>query len=191
MATQSLTSEEKVILLKLARQTLEAEVRGDPIRPLNLDEFSPALLADGTSFVTLTKNGQLRGCIGALEPTQALVADVRDHTIAAVTKDYRFPNVNPYELDEISIEISRLTPAQPLAYADDKDLIQKLRPGIDGVVLKDGFRRATFLPQVWEKLSDPEVFLGQLCVKMGNPMKAWKQKKMEVLIYQVEEFHEE
>ncbi len=190
MSAQALTPQEKNILLQLARKTLEAEVKGKPSNPLNLDDFSSTLQASGTSFVTLTKNGQLRGCIGALEPTQPLVEDVRDHTIAAATQDYRFPNVNPYELDEISIEISRLTPSEPLNYSDAADLVRKLRPGEDGVVLKDGFRRATFLPQVWEKLPDPAEFLGQLCLKMGLGMNAWKQQKLEVLIYQVEEFHE-
>jgi AmmeMemoRadiSam system protein A len=140
--------------------------------------------------VTLTRDGQLRGCIGTLEPYQALVSDVQEHAIDAATQDYRFPAVKPEELGKIKIEISRLTKPQPLQYDRSKELLTKLRPGIDGVVLMDGLRRATFLPQVWEKLSDPTEFLSHLCLKMGLPADTWRIKKMEILIYQVEEFHE-
>ena len=115
--------------------------------------------------------------------------------IALVHNKFGFRNVKVRrrrldEIDKIKIEISRLTTPQPLAYANSEDLLKKLRPGIDGVVLKEGSRRATFLPQVWEKLTSPETFLDHLCQKMGAHAKLWRQEKLEVLIYQVEEFHE-
>jgi AmmeMemoRadiSam system protein A len=140
--------------------------------------------------VTLTSHGELRGCIGALEATQPLVEDVRIHAIAAALEDYRFPPVHPEELPFIKIEISRLTTPQPLDYRDPADLLSQLRPGVDGVVLRDGMRRATFLPQVWEKVPEADIFLGMLCRKMGAPTETWRKKKLTVLTYQVEEFHE-
>ena len=110
--------------------------------------------------------------------------------VAAAFHDYRFPPVNADELENISIEISRLTIPVPLDYESPDDLLQKLRPGIDGVVLKHDMHRATFLPQVWEKLPSPVTFLEHLCQKMGGSPDLWRKEILEVLIYQVEEFHE-
>ncbi len=183
-----LTPAEKEKLLKIARESLELGLRGKTLPPLAAD--TPLLQAEGATFVTLTVNGRLRGCIGALEPYQPLIDDVREHALAAAKNDYRFNPVQPEELDQIDIEISRLTKPVPLEYEDANDLLEKLRPNVDGVVLKDGHRRATFLPQVWEQLPDPRVFLSELCAKMGAPSNLWQRKKLEVLIYQVEEFHE-
>jgi AmmeMemoRadiSam system protein A len=185
-----LAPEEKQALLKLARQSLEAGVRGSRLPKLDPATLTPTLLAEGASFVTLTIHGDLRGCIGALEPYQPLAEDVREHAVAAALEDPRFPQVQENELAKIQIEVSRLTLPKPLEYKDSGDLIGKLRPGLDGVILRDGFRRATFLPQVWEKIPDAEVFLANLCQKMGAAPDTWKRKHLEVLVYQVEEFHE-
>jgi uncharacterized protein len=185
-----LIPEEKQTLLQLARQALETSVRGHPLPLLDDTLLTPTLRADGASFVTLTVNGSLRGCIGALEPYQPLAEDVREHAVAAALEDYRFPTVQPAELGSIKIEISRLTLPVLLEYSDSADLISKLRPGVDGVLLRDGFHRATFLPQVWEKIPDPSEFLENLCYKMGAAPDTWRRKHLEVLIYQVEEFHE-
>lgn len=185
-----LTLEEKQILLQLARQALEAGVCGMPLPPLNPDSLTPTLRADGASFVTLTRGGELRGCIGALEPYQPLAEDVREHAVAAALEDYRFPRVQENELIKIKVEVSRLTLPVALEYTDAADLLEKLRPGVDGVILRDSFRRATFLPQVWEKLPDTAAFLSNLCYKMGAAPDTWKRKHLEVLTYQVEEFHE-
>lgn len=185
-----LTNEEKLFLLRLAREALTQAVLGQPPTRLDLATLSPTLQSEGASFVTLTVRGQLRGCIGALEPYQPLAEDVREHAIAAGLSDPRFPPVTAKELKDIEIEISRLTPAAPLEYADADDLLGKLRPGVDGVILRDGWHRATFLPQVWEKMADKAAFLDNLCWKMGLPADTWRKKHLEVLIYQVEEFHE-
>ena len=185
-----LTLEERSVLLTQARLSIEAGVHDRPLKPLELEDFPDKLRKPGVVFVTLTIEGNLRGCVGALEAYQPLVNDVREHALAAAFKDFRFPPVRPDELDNIVIEISRLTTPQPLAYMNSEDLLEKLRPGIDGIVLKDGMRRATFLPQVWEKLPSSEMFLDHLCHKMGAPADLWRQKKLEVLVYQVEEFHE-
>jgi len=185
-----LTPDERSMLLAQARISLESGVCGTPMDSLSLDDFPPRLREPGVTFVTLTINGKLRGCVGALEAYQPLVNDVREHAIAAALEDYRFPPVESVDLENISIEISRLTTPQALKYTDADDLLKKLRPGIDGVVIKDGFRRATFLPQVWLKLPSPVTFLEHLCQKMGACKDLWRQQKLVVLIYEVEEFHE-
>lgn len=190
METQ-LTTEEKQTLLRLARQALEIGVRGDTPAPPRFSELSPALQANGATFVTLTRHGELRGCIGALEAHQPLAQDVQEHAVAAALNDYRFPSVTPAELDEIKIEVSRLTPPQALHYTDAEDLLAKLRPGIDGVTLRNSSgRRATFLPQVWRQLPDKAQFLNHLCQKMGASPDAWRSGSLNVETYQVEEFHE-
>ncbi len=190
MIPDLLSPEERTILLKLARQALEKGVCGEPLPPVDLQSLSPILRETGATFVTLTRGGELRGCIGTLDASQPLAEDVQEHAIAAALHDYRFPQVVPDELTEIKIEVSRLTPLKPLVYDDPEELPRRLRPCVDGIVLRDGFRRATFLPQVWEKIPDPELFLSYLCQKMGAPHDLWRQKKLEVWMYQVEEFHE-
>lgn len=190
LPTDQLTQEERGLLLNLARQALECGVQATPLPAIDLDSFSDRLKANGATFVTLTQIGELRGCVGALEAYQPLVEDVREHAIAAALSDYRFPPVRPEELNDIEIEISRLTQPQPLEYEKPEDLLTCLRPGIDGVVLVDGPRRSTFLPQVWEKLPSPDLFLGYLCLKMGAPANYWQVKKLKIYIYQVEEFCE-
>jgi AmmeMemoRadiSam system protein A len=188
--TEPLTADEKQTLLKLARDAMTCAVRRQAPPVVAQALLTPALLEPGASFVTLTKAGALRGCIGALEAYQSLVEDVREHAAAAALEDYRFPNVTEAELAQIAIEVSRLTPAVPLAYSGADDLLAKLRPGVDGVILRDGSRRSTFLPQVWVKIPDPVEFLRNLCYKMGVEPDAWRRRTLEVLTYQVEEFHE-
>ena len=185
-----LTVEEKQTLLRVAREALQSGVNRRALPALDLESMTSHLRADGASFVTLTIHGELRGCIGALEPYQPLVQDVREHSVAAALEDPRFPLVSPEELDQIEIEVSRLTFPQKLEYADAENLCARLRPGVDGVILRDGFRRATFLPQVWEKIPDKAEFLDNLCYKMGAAPDTWRHKHLEVLTYQVEEFRE-
>ncbi|GAB4488135.1 MAG: hypothetical protein Fur0016_04670 [Anaerolineales bacterium] len=188
--TEHLTEEEKGILLRLAREALQRGVRGEEIPPPDPAALTPALRSEGASFVTLTVHGQLRGCIGALEPYQSLAEDVQEHAVAAALHDPRFPPVTPVELPHIHIEISRLTRPQPLPYADADDLLAKLNPALDGVILRDGYRRATFLPQVWEQLPEKEIFLNHLCQKMGASPDLWRKKHLQVETYRVEQFHE-
>jgi uncharacterized protein len=191
MMQDVLTQEERRQLLTLARYSVVAAASQVPLPEIDPGQFSPRLFEAGASFVTLTEaNGDLRGCIGALEAYQPLVMDVREHAAAAAMDDFRFFPVQPDEVERIHIEISCLTPPQTLEYTDPGELPRLLRPNVDGVILRDGSRRATFLPQVWEKLPDPESFLAHLCQKMGAPSNLWKRKKLTVEIYQVEEFQE-
>jgi len=189
MSTQ-LSLEEQQTLLHMAREAMECGVRGKKLAPLDERSLSHHLREQGASFVTLTIHGQLRGCIGALDAYQPLAKDVREHAIAAALEDPRFPPVREDELSRIQIEVSRLTRPVPLEYIDAADLLSKLRPGIDGVILRDGGRRATFLPQVWEKIPDPAEFMDNLCYKMGARDNTWRIKHLNVFVYQVEEFHE-
>ncbi|HEX5836718.1 MAG TPA: AmmeMemoRadiSam system protein A [Anaerolineales bacterium] len=188
--TDRLSPDEQQALLRLAREALERGVRGETLPPLDPSSLTARLQESGATFITLTRDGQLRGCIGTLEPYQSLAEDVREHAVAAALEDPRFPPVSEPELDRIQIEVSRLTRPVPLEYRDADDLLSKLRPHVDGVILRDGPRRSTFLPQVWEKIPDPAEFLENLCYKMGTDPHLWRKKHLEVLIYQVEEFHE-
>ncbi len=188
---QNLSDRDRGTLLKLARQTIQLTAAGERLPRLDLEAYTEDLRREGASFVTLTIGGQLRGCIGALEAYQPLVLDVQEHAAAAASEDYRFRPVRPEEVPLLEIEISRLTPTQALQYENWQDLIAQLRPGLDGVLIRDGGRRATFLPQVWEKLPDPQNFMSHLCVKMGAPENYWQTQKLDVYTYQVEEFKEE
>lgn len=190
VSEDQLTADERSILLVLARKTLEDRLNGAPSSPIEFETLPSRLQVPGASFVTLTRDGQLRGCIGALEAYQPLIEDVREHALAAAFNDYRFPPVGLKELPEIEIEISRLSPPKQLEYENTDELVGLLRPFVDGVTLRDGIRRATFLPQVWGKISDPVLFLSQLCLKMGNDSQLWRMKQLQVFTYRVESFHE-
>lgn len=191
MHVEPLTETEQQILLRLARESVERAATGDSPCEVNLEDLPPRLREHGASFVTLTLlDGELRGCIGALEARQPLALDVCEHASAAAMEDYRFSPIRPRELADLCIEISVLTPPQALEYENPADLPGLLRPGVDGVILRDGFRRATYLPQVWEKLPDPRDFLSSLCHKMGGPADLWERKPLVVQTYQVIEFEE-
>src|SRR5688572_25917247 len=186
-----LTPEEKRTLIHLAREAIEYGVKGQKLLPLDESSLSFHLREQGASFITLTVHGQLRGCIGALEPYQPLADDVREHAVAAALEDPRFPPVQPDELNGIKVEVSRLTRPVLLEYKDADDLLSKLHPDIDGVILCDASgRRATFLPQVWEKIRNPAEFMDNLCHKMGMSHDSWRSRHFDVLVYEVEEFHE-
>ncbi|HUF00307.1 MAG TPA: AmmeMemoRadiSam system protein A [Anaerolineales bacterium] len=188
---EKLTSDEQKILLRLAREAMERGVRGEELSALDESSLPLSLREQGSSFITLTTHGQLRGCVGSLEAYQSLAEDVREHAVAAALKDPRFQPVKEDELNGIQIEISRLTHPIPVEYKDANDLLSKLHPHVDGVILRDDpYRRATFLPQVWEKIPDPAEFLNNLCYKMGAEPDLWRSKHFDVLTYQVEEFHE-
>jgi hypothetical protein len=186
-----LSEADKRQLLTLAREALEAAVRRQSPPPVDESALSAAVLSVGCCFVTLTHRGNLRGCIGALQPMEPLFEDVRHHAVQAALEDYRFPPMTPAEIPGLEIEISVLTEPQLLDYDDPEDLLHRLRPAVDGVVLREGLHRATFLPQVWEHFSDPQDFLGALCEKMGVPSDTWRRTKLRVQTYQVEKFTEE
>jgi AmmeMemoRadiSam system protein A len=142
------------------------------------------------TFVTLTIDGQLRGCIGNLEASESIAEGIKRNAVNAAFHDPRFPQLDAKELDKIHIEVSILTDPQPLEYRGSKDLIAKLRPHVDGVILRQGSAVATFLPQVWEQLPRPETFLSNLCRKAGLPGDTWQKGQLEIMTYQVQYFEE-
>ncbi len=183
-----LQPKDRQALLTLAREAIARHLRGEGPPPVDMDAVSEGLRRDGASFVTLTKGGALRGCIGSLELRRSLVLDVRENAVAAAFHDPRFPPVSTEELDALHVEISVLSVPQPLSYDGPDDLIAKLRPGVDGVVIESGWNRATFLPQVWEKLPDPHQFLEHLCLKACLSADAYRHPGLDVYTYQVEKF---
>ena len=177
-------------LVQLARESIESYVCHE--EQINTPTELPSELQQPAgAFVTIRRQGQLRGCIGTIQPTYDSVAEeVIHNAISAATRDPRFPPVRPGELDDLHVEISVLSIPQPLSYDGPDDLIAKLRPGVDGVVIERGWNRATFLPQVWEKLPDPHQFLEHLCSKAYLPAGAYRSPGLDVYTYQVEKFEE-
>lgn len=187
-----LSEEQGQLLVKLARRTIEKQL----YRRFNdSDALEKALLSNqfqqhqGT-FVTLNKQGQLRGCIGSLEGNEPIAEGVRHNAVNAAFHDPRFPPLSADELDHVDIEISILTEPKSLAYRDGDDLISKLRVNIDGVILRKGYQSATFLPQVWDQLPNPRNFLSHLCRKAGLASDAWETSKLQISTYQVIHFKE-
>ena len=131
------------------------------------------LAEPGATFVTLTQGGQLRGCIGSLEAYRPLAIDVAENALAAAFRDHRFAPLSQEEFPRTRVEVSLLTPAEPFPVTSEADALARLRPGIDGLVLSYGRRRATFLPQVWESLPDAHQFMAQLKLKAGLPADFW------------------
>jgi AmmeMemoRadiSam system protein A len=189
MTDKYLTEEEGAFLLRLARYTISEALEPGTHTPV--PPPTERLLAPGATFVTLhTRSGALRGCIGSLIGSRPLVEDVQANALAAAFEDPRFPSLMPSELSDLVIEVSVLTEPEPLGYEDGHDLVQKLRPGKDGVIIERGWHRATFLPQVWKQLPKAEEFLAHLCNKAGLSGKAWREGSLEVSTYQVQEFEE-
>lgn len=189
--TTALSDQDKKDLLDLARRSILAVIKGQNPPEVELCDFSPTLREHGACFVTLTLAGRLRGCVGSLEAERALVHEVQEKAVCAAFKDFRFSPLQEEEYPELGIEISCLTPPEPLDYEHPEQLVERLHPGQDGVILSDGPRKATFLPQVWDKLSTPEEFLNRLCLKMGARPDLWKRRPLQVETYQVVKFSAE
>ena len=181
---------QKQLLLRLARASITRAVRGEDPPQAGATEITHPLGEPRACFVTLREAGQLRGCIGSLFPQEPLHLAVIHRAAAAALHDPRFMAVQAGELPKIEIEISVLTLPQPLKFSSPEDLLDKLRPRIDGVVLRLDGREATFLPQVWEELPGKVEFLDHLAQKAGRPPGAWRNPGTEVLVYQVVAFQE-
>ena len=143
-----------------------------------------ALGQAGATFVTLKRAGELRGCIGSIRPVRPLGVDVRANAIAAAFGDPRFPPLAVFEFEVVTVEVSLLSATERIEVADEGDLVARLRPGLDGLILEYGPRRATFLPQVWDGLPDPREFLAALKRKAGLPQDFWSPQ-MNVSRYDV------
>jgi hypothetical protein len=176
-------------LLRLARASIRHGLQRGVALPVQPAEYGEALRRIGASFVTLEEQGQLRGCIGHLEAVQPLVIDVTENAYNAAFRDPRFNPVREEELERIAIEISLLSPAHPLRFASEDELVEQLRPGVDGLILEDGAHRGTFLPSVWSALPERRAFLAQLKRKAGLPPDHWSAS-LRVSRYTTESFGE-
>ncbi|MBW1914858.1 MAG: AmmeMemoRadiSam system protein A [Deltaproteobacteria bacterium] len=185
-----LSDQEGIFLLSLARNTIEKELFHTTDTDLDNSHVSPKMNEKRGTFVTLTTNKNLRGCIGNIIPHEPLIKGIRHNAINAAFHDPRFRPLSKNEWENVKIEVSILTEPKELSYSDVDDLLEKLRPEIDGVIIKKGLRQSTFLPQVWEQLPDKKEFLTHLCLKAGLDKDAWKSVDLNVSIYQVQAFDE-
>ena len=160
------------VLLQTAREAIYKKLNGQSL-VLDMNEYDPAFRQVGASFVTLKINNQLRGCIGSLEPERSLVEDVARNAEAAAFKDPRFAPLTLAEWSDLQIDISVLSPPEPMSFQSEQDLIRQLRPGVDGLVLQENSYRGTFLPSVWQQLPEPREFLRQLKRKAGLDPDYW------------------
>ncbi len=166
---------EKLRLLEIARQSIESGLNGGNMLRLDGQQLNGMLAAQLGTFVTLTRNEELRGCMGTLESSDPLAHTVVSCAFNAAFRDPRFARLNSGELADTRIEISVLSEMQPLAVTDREDLLNQLRPHVDGLQLEDGHYRSTFLPKVWEKIGAPREFLQQLLIKAGLSFDYWSE----------------
>lgn len=167
------TTEQQKILLQLAHEVIVRGIQTKDQLTVKIENYDAKLQQISASFVTLQKNGELRGCIGSLKATQALVQDVAKNAFSAAFRDPRFSPVSADEMPLVKIHISVLNPAEPMNINSELDLISQLRPGVDGLIIQDHYHRATFLPSVWESLPDATEFVRHLKHKAGFTSHYW------------------
>jgi AmmeMemoRadiSam system protein A len=170
--SEQLDNEKGATLLKLARSEIASKLGHGVSFPAQ----AGWLAEPGASFVTLTRQGELRGCIGTLEAHRPLGLDVRENAVAAAFRDPRFMPLTRVEFDEIRVEVSVLSPSEILVVASEEHALATLRPNVDGVVFEYRHYRSTFLPQVWEQLPEPAEFMAHLKRKAGLPMDFWAEE---------------
>lgn len=160
-------------MLALARKSIQSGLRTGKPLALDLTEYPSELTKPCATFVTLHLHGNLRGCIGMLEAKKPLAQDIADNAFAAAFKDSRFNPLETSEFDGLEIHLSLLSPPEPMQFKTEQDLLAQLQPGVDGIILKEGHRRATFLPSVWESLPNKTDFLNHLKIKAGLRSDYW------------------
>ncbi|MDO8292299.1 MAG: AmmeMemoRadiSam system protein A [Gallionella sp.] len=166
-----MNTEDGKILLPIARAAISRALNV----PHTADETASWLAEHGACFVTLTQNGELRGCIGTLQAHRPLLADVKSNAVSAAIHDPRFMPLSIEELDITTVEISLLSPATAMNVRDEADALAQIRPNVDGIVFEYGHYRSTFLPQVWEQLPQPRQFMAHLRRKAGLPEDFWEE----------------
>ncbi|NOX43095.1 MAG: AmmeMemoRadiSam system protein A, partial [Gammaproteobacteria bacterium] len=167
------SQEEKNILLDTAHASIRHGLKSGCALPVNFFEYPAKLQLLRATFVTLKLNGELRGCIGSLLARETLIESVANCAYAAAFEDPRFARLTQSEFDSVLISLSILSPPESIIFASEEDLISKIRPEIDGLLLQDGFHKGTFLPSVWESLPDAKVFLQHLKQKADLPVNYW------------------
>ncbi len=179
----SYSEKDREFLINLARMTIQSKNKEGIILDSEAQSINSSLKEKRGAFVTLNKNGNLRGCIGYILPMLPLYQTVIENSYNAAFKDPRFAPVTMEELKDIKIEISILTLPKKVQYNGGDDLLAKLNPNKDGVIIKKGFYSATFLPQVWEQLPKREDFLSHLCAKAGLEPNQWQKGDLDVEVY--------
>ncbi len=175
----------KAMLLDVARQSIACGLRtGQPL-VADPDAYPPELKEQRATFVTLRRAGKLRGCLGGLVASRPLVADVAHSAFGAAFRDSRFPSIEADELAELEIHVSILSPLEPLSAPDEEALLNAIRPGVDGLVVRDRAQQGIFLPAVWESLPEPSAFWSELKRKAGLPVDSWSSR-WEIFRYTVE-----
>ncbi|MEW6764244.1 MAG: AmmeMemoRadiSam system protein A [Pseudomonadota bacterium] len=177
-------------LIDLARESISHGLEHHRALPVRVDEHPAAWREEGACFVTLNTRGQLRGCIGNLRATRPLVQDVAENAFNAAFHDPRFPPLRLAELAALDIHISILGAPERMAVTSEAELLDRLRPGQDGLIIEAGGRRATFLPSVWQQLPGVEDFVMHLRLKAGLPPSGWLWD-MQAWRYTVEELHQD
>lgn len=182
-----LIPEHRTLLHQVAKQSVATGLQSGNALDCPLEDFPEALQQPAASFVTLHLQDRLRGCIGSLQASRPMVADVSHNAYAAAFLDRRFAPVSAQELPDLDFHIAILGPREPMTFTSREDLLGQLQPGVDGIVVSDKGQRATFLPAVWQSLAKPESFLSQLLMKAGLRADYWSDT-LKVERYQVEEF---
>lgn len=182
-----LSTENRQLLRNLARASIKHGLAAGKALEINIDDYPAELQANKATFVTLHRNKELRGCIGILQPLRPLAEDVAYNAWAAAFTDSRFKPLTENELDELDIHISILGTPEEMEFDSEDDLVAQIRPGIDGLILEQGFHKGTFLPSVWDSLTEAGEFLNHLKLKAGLPADYWSDK-IKVKRYTVEEF---
>ena len=171
-----LTREEKDHLLFIARESISSAFRQDTVEVVTAENPTGNLAACCGNFVTLNRHGKLRGCIGTITTATPLARSVAANARKAAFSDTRFSPLTESEFSDVGIEISVLTPPRNLEVSSHDDLLERLQPGVDGLIVEDAGHRATFLPQVWDKLPKPGQFVAQLFLKAGLPPGYWSRE---------------
>jgi AmmeMemoRadiSam system protein A len=183
-----MTDQDRKFMLELARQSVARAVSRQELPEAG--DVSGTLAEKKACFVTLTRKGLLRGCLGQVRPQQPLYQAVINNACGAALRDPRFPPVRPDEVEHLKIEVSILSDPEPLSFTSPEDLLEKLQANRDGVLLEIGPRMATFLPQVWRTFPDKIQFLDHLAQKAGCDAGAWRQRGATVSVYRAESFEE-
>jgi len=182
-----LTDDQRHLLIDIAKASIESGLKNGRPLAVSLTQMPAELTLDRATFVTLEKQGQLRGCIGMLVAHRPLAEDVAHNSFSAAFSDPRFPPLAEDELKDLSIHISILSPSEPIICQSEAELVAQLRPTIDGLILDDGQHRATFLPSVWESLPEPIDFIHHLKMKAGLSANYWSTE-LQAYRYTTESF---
>jgi AmmeMemoRadiSam system protein A len=182
----SLNKADQQTLINLAFRSIKQGLSGPPTPPPASTINSQTLYRKQGSFVTLYLKDQLHGCVGHTEPIKPLYQDVYQNAYAAAFKDPRFNPITSADYPSLSIEISILSPLHPITAHQPQQILQALRPNIHGVVIQNSINKSTFLPQVWQKIPQKEVFLAELCHKASLPSEAWKDPDTKLYTYTIQ-----